>query len=296
MYRLFVIAVVVMWVSAMACLFVHDVWPAWTAQDAPPMTREQFARLDQTKQQCAILDADGQRLGTAWSNVSTTEANTTIYGTVRLNRVMLFPPLLVETTTQLEPTGCLDSFSLDVYGVPVTRISIHGEKRGIYFPCELQVGPLHRQANLDLAASRMIGESLRPFGYLPTLKVGQAWRMQLIDPLSAVITRRTQFNAIVARVTGTETIEHLGQQVQCFVIQTSDGQVKAWADRLGRVLVQRVDVPGLGPITVRQEPYDEQARLQARRRTPGQPGPDAPTVPSGLPGLKRPAVLKDLLP
>jgi hypothetical protein len=51
------------------------------------------------------------------------------------------------------------SFTLDVYGAPAL-IKVHGERMGIYFPCQLDVGTIHRQVNLELSASRMIGDTL----------------------------------------------------------------------------------------------------------------------------------------
>jgi len=276
MSRLFVIGVVIMWFSAMTALFVRDVWPAWSAQDVPQMTRQQLGPLEHPEQQYGIFTADGERIGTSWTDVTTRGKAILINGTILLDGVPLIPSVRVETTSEFEPAGGLDSFYLDVYGVPMTQIRIHGEKHGIFFPCELQIGPLHRQANLDLAASRMIGESLRPFSVLPTLKVGQAWRMQLIDPVSVVMSRKTQFKAIVAQVTGKETIQHLGRPVECFVVKTSPRQIKAWTNAAGQVLVQHVEIPGLGKVIVRQEIYDKNAREDAQRRIPATPYRNGP--------------------
>lgn len=265
MYRLAGIAIVLLWVSAMTALFVRDVWPAWTAQDVPPMTRDELARLDRD-QQLGMFDAEGRRLGTAWSSISSVGGNTSIQGTVHVDGIRLIPNILVETSTGFDEKGELDSFNLDVFGIPATIIKVRGERHGIYFPCEIQLGPLFRQANLDMAASRLIGDSLRPFNFLPTLKVGQAWRMQIIDPISAAMGSSTRFKAIVARVTGKETIDHAGRQVECFVVETSPGQAKAWVGPDGRVCVQEVELPGLGKLTVRDEPYQENEREMVRRR------------------------------
>jgi len=265
MYRLFAIAAVLLWVSAMVALFARDVWPAWTAQDPPAMTRDQFARLDQPAQQFGIYRSPDERIGSAWNSVEASGPNTTVYGTVVVEGVSYIPPVRVETVTDFDDQGGLDSFRLDVHGVPLT-IKIRGETRGLYFPCELHIGPLHRDANLDRAASRLIGQTLRPFSFLPTLSVGQSWRMQMLDPISAVLTGRTDFTPVVARVTGKETIEHLGKPIECLVVETSAYAAKAWADGNGQVLVQQVEMPGVGRITVRTEPFDEEQRSAARKR------------------------------
>jgi hypothetical protein len=153
----------------------------------------------------------------------------------------------------------------------MTVIRVYGERRGIYFPCELQVGAIVRQANLELSASRMIGDTLRPFSFLPTLKVGQSWRMQLLDPLSAALFRRTQFTSIVAKVTGEEIIEHEGQPVTCKVVETSPQHVKAWVGPDGRVLLQEAELPALGKLRIREEKYDAGARQAAKDQIKGYP-------------------------
>ncbi len=268
MYRLLLIGSVFLWLGAMTALFVRDVWPAWTAQDAPPITKELLNQIDHRQEQYGIFDQDGARMGTAWTNILTAGGNTTIYGTAALSvsAILPMPELRIETVTEFADDGALDSFNLDVFGVPMTTIKVRGERRGVYFPCELQVGPLHRQANLELSASRMIGDALRPFSFLPTLKVGQSWRMQVLDPMSAVMTRQTQFTSVIATVTGEETVQHAGRSIVCKVVETSPHHVKAWVAPEGRVVIQEAQLPAMGKYRIRQEPFDENARTQARER------------------------------
>ena len=268
MYRLFTAGVLLLWFGAMSALFVRDVWPAWSAQDAPPLMRENIDAVSQREQQYGIFKESGARLGTAWSSIVAIGDSSTIMGTGVIDGLPSIPPIRVETQTQFDAAGALDRFELHVYGLPMTRIAVRGERRGIYFPCELHVGPFHRQANLDMSATRLIGDSLRPFSFLPTLEVGQSWRMQLLDPISAALGTRTQFRSIVARVDRTETIEHEGQQIRCFVVVTSPQQVTAWVGPQGRVLVQEVELPGVGRIQVRQEPYEQARRIKAQREIP----------------------------
>jgi len=266
MYRLIAISVAILWVTAMGALFVRDVWPAWTAQDAPPMRPSQF--VDRPQQQFQITGPQNRHIGTAWSNVVTASESTTIYGTLLLERLPLVPAVLIETVTDFDAQGGMDSFSLDVYGVPMMKIQVRGERRGIYFPCEAHIGPLERQANLDLSASRLIGETLRPFTYLPTLRVGQRWRMQLLDAASIVAKQRAEFTSIVAEVTGTEVIRSplYNEPVECFVVETSPQHAKAWVGPKGDVLLQEVDVPGLGKLSIREETFSQEKRSAAKQR------------------------------
>ena len=264
MGKVWIAGVVAMWLTAMTALFIRDVLPAWTAQNPPPMDRKQF--LADEQQQLAICKANGERLGTAWDNLTSVGNNTAVYTTVLLTNLKPIPPLLIDSLTEFDEKGRLDSFRLDVHGMPMMRIKVRGERHGIYFPVDLQVGPMSHQANLDLAASCMIGDSLRPFSYLPKLAVGQAWRMQMLNPLS-MLQGKAQFNSIVARVTQTEPIENplkAGESVECFVVETFPSKSKAWVDASGQVLVQEAEVPVLGKIVVTAEPYNETARDKAR--------------------------------
>jgi len=256
MYRLFSLAVVLLWLGAMTALFVRDVWPAWSAQDPPQMTPGKLASLDGLQEQSGFFQVDGQRIGTAWHRVNSNDARTAVYSTMLLDGIKMIPQVLIETETYFDAEGNLDAFNMDVHGVPLTRIRIQGERRGIYFPCELRIGPLVRQANLEVSASRMIGESLRPFAFLPDLRVGQSWRMQVLDPISAVMGRQTQFEQIVARVAAKETIDHNDRSVECFVVETSPEKFRAWVDSKGQVLIQEAETPGLGKLVLRNEPYD----------------------------------------
>jgi hypothetical protein len=272
MYRLFAIGVVLMWVSATVALIARDVWPAWTAQDPPPMQADRLARMHQETEQFRIVDGKGQRIGTGWREFSGSDAGSAITGWMEILNIGPIPRVRVRTETRFDGDGGLDAFDLDVYDVPMTKIQVHGERRGIYFPCQLQIGPLRREASLDLSASRMMGESMQPFSYLPELKVGQSWRMQLLDPISAVMSQRTNFQAMVATVTGLETIESPegGEPVECFVVETSPRSAVAWVDRNGRVLRQRAQMPGFGQVTVQIEPFEpdklERVRKAPRRR------------------------------
>lgn len=269
MYRLFSAGVVLLWVSAMTALFVRDIWPAWSAQDVPALTKAEVADLSHREEQFAILRVgDNARLGTAWSDLRVTSEHTSIRGTIAVHAQGLLPSLRIETETEFDASGGLDSFGLRVHGLQM-RIYVRGERRGIYFPVEMHFGTFHREANLDMAATRMIGDSMRPFTFLPTLRVGQSWRMQILDPIAAAIGGKTQFRSIVARVVRTETIEHNGEQVECFVVETSPQQIVAWVDRTGRVLVQELEVPGFGRIRVCEEPYNEKARTSVQNSIKG---------------------------
>ncbi|MBP7934881.1 MAG: hypothetical protein KA354_09580 [Phycisphaerae bacterium] len=276
MHRLFTAAVFVLWLSAMAALFVRDVLPSWTAQNAPPLRPDLIAPLGLQEQQYGIFLGDGTRIGTAWGKVEASATTTTVQGTVFIECRPLVNGIRIETNSKFDSSGTLEAFNLWVYGVrlpgvrrgPGMQIWVHGERLGIYFPCELHFGAIHKEANLDVSASRLIGDSLRPVAYLPSLSVGQSWRMQILDPLAAALRGKTQFKSIIARVTGTEIISVQDGEIECFVVETSPDKTKAWVDKLGCVRKQEVELPGLGVVRICEEEYRENLRLKAIRDVP----------------------------
>lgn len=269
MYRWLFIAVAVVWMAAMAALIRRDVWPAWTAQDAPPMDGRQLGEPGKVREeQFAILGADNEHLGRAWGEVQVRDnGSSVVSGMLFIDGVAILPPLRVETSTEFDDQGELSEFELNVYGVPNTIIHVKGERRGIYFPCEMNFGPKHLSANLEMSASRMIGDSLRPFAVLPRLHVGQAWRMQMLDPLAAVRSGKSEFKSVVAEVTGKELLTtELSGTVSCFVVEIRELRSKAWVGPDGHVLRQEVSVPGLKRLALQEEKYNKELRNEAMQK------------------------------
>jgi hypothetical protein len=266
MYRLFVIAVVLFWLGSMGALFMRDVWPAWTAQEPPSMSPGSLESDTPPETQLAIYNEQNKRLGTAWSRVTKTSQETTISSTVSIIAGKMIPSLLIEMNTVFDDEGRLDRFRLEVKGIPQMKIFAEGERRGIYFPCRFQVGVIRRQMNLELAASRMMGQSFQPFAYLPNLEVGQAWRMQMLDPLTAVMSKQARLTPMVIHVIEKEPIEHQGEKVECFVLESTPPRIKAWVDERGYILKQKTQVPMIGTLILKSEKYDAAAREKARTR------------------------------
>ena len=81
------------------------------------------------------------------------------------------------------------------------------------------------------------------------------------------------------RVTAREAIEHHGEDVECFRIETE--QTVAWADDDGHIIRQEVTIPLLGRWTMIDEPYDDRARRSGNPR-PYADENDAPTDTSAV--------------
>jgi hypothetical protein len=267
MYRLGSIAIVLTWLVAMTALVVRDVWPAWTAQDPPPLDVDMLASTQQYSQ-AGIFDGTGHRIGTAWSRLRPFGEHLRMQNAVALRHLRPFPPVRIETSIVFRQAGDIDEFDLDVYGFvdasgePID-INMRGERYGAYIPCVLEVGPFRRTFKLDAASSLRIADSIRPFDVLPDLHVGQSWRMQLLDPVSAMLNQSARIEGVIAHVVAKETIEHNGQSIECFRVEAD--RARAWVQPEGNVVRQEVEVPGFGRLRIEEEPYDEQAWLAARR-------------------------------
>jgi hypothetical protein len=256
MNRLVGVAVVSVWLASVAALVAHDLWPRWAAQEPPAVV------LGGRDVQVGIFDSLGRRVGSAWTSVAPSPGSTGIRSTTVLEHVRLLPPVRIESSLVYVKDE-LDQVQMRVYGAgPV--IALRGENMGGGFPCELTVGPIRRTFAFDARTMQAMGEAFRPFDVLSDLRVGQSWRVHLFDPLKQILGKQADFASVVVRVTGKEVIQHGGGSVECFRVEAPS--VVAYVDSSGQVLEQRVQLPVIGTIVLRDEPLDRAAREQARQR------------------------------
>ena len=252
--------VVLFWLASMTWLVWHDVWPGLTAGDAPQVAfRPESGSIDF---QVGIYDAVGRRMGTIWSTHhqygQTPRRDDTIY----LASFLGLGRLLIEIESQFTAQGLLDEFDLQVFGLDLD-VHIHGERFTSVYGFHVQAGGWQETFKINADGAGLIGDAFRPFAALPGLKVGQSWRTQVVNPLAVVTGLGRRFTPIVVRVTGRESVAVAdGPAVDCLVVEAPG--VKAWVDHDGRVLVQQVQLPVGGTITLRDEPYDEAARRSAK--------------------------------
>lgn len=272
MNRLFGIVVAVMWLTATFGLIRRDIWPALTARQPPPTpSTELIDRIGEQHQYGIFRASSGARVGTSWmqlqsrpdfSNGPAAETAADITSITYLEPVVGNPRLLIELNMHLLADGTLDNFMFDVIGAPF-RLHAEGESYGKKLACNFEVGLMKRQFSLDTATSSLVGDSFHPFSCLPALQVGQAWRMQVIDPLSALTGgRQLAPRTKLVRVESKETIRVNGEEVEAFVVET-DG-ARAWVDERGLVLRQQLDVPLIGRLIVHRERYDERTLTKAK--------------------------------
>lgn len=249
------------WLLAMGALINRDILPFWQTQE-PPSQDIPPGRL-----QVAISNQQGRQIGTTWVTTTPVASYTLVVSTTQLS-VGALPglsavggELFVETELTYAADQTLDEFSLKLESGALSAV-VSGARYGNEYACTATVGSITRTLSFDGELSSLLGDSLRPFTYLEGLRVGQSWRLHLIDPLALLKSQSLEFTTQLVRVTRREMIEHAGRAVECFRIET-DGTV-AWADDDGRILRQEVQIPFLGKWVISAEPFDEPSYERAK--------------------------------
>lgn len=280
-----------MWLTATFGLIRRDVWPALTARQPPPTpSSELIARIGERHQYGIFRASTGARVGTSWlqlqsrpdfANGDGSQSAADIRSTTHLQPVIGNPTLLVDLNLHLLADGTLDEFTFEIKGAP-WAIKARGESYGQKLACEFQVDLSKWHFSLDTATSSLVGDTFQPFACLPDLEVGDAWRMQVIDPLMALTGggRNLAPRTILVRVVSKETIDVGDGPIEAFVVQTEGA--RAWVDPRGLVLRQELDVPLVGRLAVQRETYDEGSRTRAAASiTPAPPAFTFPAIEEG---------------
>ncbi len=261
MARWFGIAVVLFWGAMMTSLFMHDIWPHWAAGEPPLQMPPEKATKEESRYQSSISSKLG-RIGTSWVRFYNRDGNPLVHTQTLLDGLPFkLPPLLVDSELTYTEDKTLDSLRIQVHGSPI-RLELLGENYGMDFSCELITGPGPDDRlgfKLDADAAAMMSDAFRPFTLLKGLYVGKTWRIRLINPLPVLQGGKAEFESCLVRVTRRETIQHQGKAVECYKIESRN--LRAWANDQGNVLVQEVDLPIFGTLTIRQEPFNDLERL-----------------------------------
>jgi hypothetical protein len=260
--RLAGFAIILFWCIAMSWLLWHDVAPAWTAQDPPKVVAADWVNQYGHEAQFGIYNAQGRNVGTIWTiynTGSTTDRRDHIY----LHDFPILGAAYIDIESTFGVEGMLDEIDIALLG-SWGSIRIHGERYPSQFAFRVDFGVMNQVFKIDSAWAGIFSDMFRPFDTMPTLEVGQAWRMQVFNPFAAITGVGDPFIPMVVRVVGREVIEVDGQATDCLIVEAPNA--RAWVDRRsGVVVVQEVELPIGGKHTVRYEPYDEDARLRAKQ-------------------------------
>lgn len=247
------------WLIAMGALVQRDVLPQWTAQEPPRQL------LPAGDYQVGIFNQANKRIGTTWITTSPSPMmmvrSTTVLEAGKVAGMLpvhgtwiLSTDLVYDTQERLEHF----KFTLNAPGV---YGEVDAERIERDFSVIAKFGELKKTLLLDGELSRYLSETLRPFTHLERLRVGQSWRIRLLDPFSLIKNQSVEFQTQLARVTRRETIQVDDGMVDCFRVETPTAT--AWADENGKVLKQEVRLPLIGTWTLLDEPYDKESRLNA---------------------------------
>jgi len=261
MNRAFGILVTLAWLVCMAALIQRDVLPYWLAQEPPARA------IPPGEYQVAIETEDGRRLGTTWVTTTPSPTQTTVHSLTHLEiggAIRLLPAVgdvFVNTGLTYPEGEALRDFSF-LMETALLSARVRGYRYHNDFSCEVNVGAIKKTLSFDGELSKYLGDSIRPFTHLEGLHVGQSWRLRSIDPLSLLQGGDVELSTKLVKVTRRERIDHRGETVDCFRIETED--TTAWADDSGRILRQELRIPLLGTWIMSDEPFDPKARRRAK--------------------------------
>lgn len=253
----------------MGWLFAHDVWPRWTAQQPPKLDVQSWLTNEHRQAQFALF-LEGDRIGTIWTNYTGDELSVQRHDLIWVERLpmglvpMDLTPLRLQADSTFTAEGLLDEIQLRLMNHSMVPTQIHGERFHAAFSFTFEQGPIEQTFKLPLTDGTLITGSFSPVTRMTHLTVGQTWRIQVFNPLSALTGMGDRFSSMLVEVTGKELITTADGVFSCFVVKSMNAT--AWVDEDGSVRMQEMTLPLLGKLRiVREVVYDKEARTTARK-------------------------------
>lgn len=250
----------------MAWVVAHDVVPGLTALEPPPLQITDWLRNEGRQSQFAISNQDG-RLGTMWTTYLIDRHSVQRTDLIWIDRFpVAVAPLRISIDSVFTADGKLDEFTVRLANIDLA-MKLHGERFHSDFSFSFEMGPEPRVSKLykmPLTEGELVSGAISPFAQLIGLEVGQTWRMQVFNPLAAMTGFGNRFQSVLVEVTGEEQYVVGDRVVDCMVVEANGA--KAWIDGNGSVQAQQVSLPLAGQVRlVREEPFDNGARVEAKR-------------------------------
>ena len=251
----------------MGWLVVHDLWPAWTAQEPPRLLATDWLAGEGKQAQFTILH-DNNTVGTIWTNHLVGDTSIQRTDIVWIERFAIdIAPLRFIIDSVFTADGLLDELTFRLANRD-TYMRLHGERFHADFSFAFENGPVEKTFKVPLTDGRIITGAFNPLAQLTDLHVGQTWRMQVFNPIAALTNVGDRFLSMLVEVTGEETIMTPEGERDCLVVESLT--TKAWVDRRGVMLVQEMNLPIGGKLRIVREPgFDEKARTTVRRMSFG---------------------------
>jgi len=253
------------WLLAMGWLVNHDIVPHWTASPPPALRPTDWLRDRGARSQFTIYDEFGE-MGSVWTDYLVDERSIRRDDLVWIDRLpMDLAPVRIGVESVFTGEGVLDEFTirLETTGAGRAGAKLHGERFHSDFSFTFESGPIERAFKIPLVDGGLVSGAFHPFGMLTNLRVGQRWRMQVVNPIAMLTGVGDQFIPLLVEVTGEQRIPTAFGGVNCLVVESPNA--KAWVDAAGVVQVQEMTLPVIGTMRIEREAdFDEAAYESAR--------------------------------
>jgi hypothetical protein len=253
------------WLLAMSWLVAHDILPHWTASTPPALRSSDWLGGEASRSQFTIYDGLGE-MGTVWTEYLVDERSIRRDDLVWIDRLPVdLAPVRIGVESVFTGDGVLDEFTvrLETTGSGRASARLHGERFHSDFSFTFESGPIEQAFKIPLVEGGLVSGAFHPFGVLSDLRVGQRWRMQVVNPIAMLTGVGDQFIPMLVEVTGEERISTTDGSVNCLVVESPNA--KAWVDARGIVQAQEMTLPVVGRMRiVRESVFDETAQSAAR--------------------------------
>lgn len=254
-----------------ASLFVRDILPRWAVGRPPQPPFSGLAENEERSTQLAIYNDAGNLVGRSWSISTRTSALLKMRTITRLDALPI-PGHAINRKLAVVSDFYFDKeLRLSEMNVSVAGLGFPVNLRGEFtppdtFPCQWQLDTMRGNFILEGESTRALHDITRPFEELGDLEVGQFWRVEIFNPLSGMMPGLSgpdmRPEPVIVRVTGKETMDHRGARVECHVVEAD--RIRAWVAPNGRVIRQSVTLPLVGTLTLVDEPYSHELRMDAQ--------------------------------
>lgn len=271
--RWFGIVSITLALVANGALFWKHIVPHLLAGEPPMVAANELAEGDVRRIQVGIYNAGDVLIGRSWAIMDravdmVTLESLSVLEPTRLPNGMQTIPLAIHSEIDYQADGPPDELAIEILGLDFPA-RLRGEYFSGDFPCRWEFAGQSGSFLVDTELLHTLRDSIRPFDRLPGLYEGQSWEIGIFDPFSRVFDMSQaglDFDKMMVEVVGKETITHPhnGEDVDAFRVEAP--QVVAWVAPDGQVLRQSVYLPILGQLSVVDEPFDQEAYMQAVRR------------------------------
>ncbi len=267
MNRLLEYGIVTMWLVSMTWLVSRDAVPRWFAQSPPEAPTAAWLQDHGQRFQYGIYADNGARKGTSWSDYEIVEGSVLRKDILILHDLQFVKELVMTSELTFQNETGLDSVEVDIR-IMDTAITLRGERQGPKFAFTVDINAVRLQEFvLEAHDAQTLCDSIKPFSALRDLSVGQTWTLQMLNPMSLIQNSRSRFKPVLVSVTGRENKQFYGRTQDCFIVESAG--TRAWISRDGRVLLQVVDLPGMGRLEIREETWQQALRDTAFRQYVG---------------------------